>query len=164
VPTIHSWTHDIKLICSESHNCVDLCQFQDLSRYFSDSFLMGTRVLSVDTCPEVPYELFGLEGVRQPRGSELGGLACGDFYFIKASLAAWQPTHFHELIHVAQWKILGAEAYIGLLFLGLTTQGYRLSPLEKMAYSLQDRFGSGRGAFDAVAEVYSELRKLQPLR
>jgi hypothetical protein len=160
--SFNTWAKDMTLAWSDFPHTIELRQLGDLSRYFSESFLIGTRAIPVDTCPDVPYGSFGLEGVRLPRGGELGGLACGDFYFIKTSLSAWQPTHFHELIHVAQWRILGAEAYIGLLLLGLKTQGYRLSPLEKMAYGLQDRFGSGRGTFDAVAEVYSHLRKLQP--
>jgi hypothetical protein len=161
VPIFNRWIEELKQSWSEYTDYVDLGQLEGLAPYFSKSLLRSTRAISVDCCPDVPYEFFGLEGVRLPRGPELGGLACADSYFIKASLAAWQPTHFHELIHVIQWKILGPDAYLGLSLLGLTSQGYRVSPLEKMAYSLQDRFSAGRGAFDAVVQVYCELRGLQ---
>ena len=161
VPLFNGWIDQVKLTWREHDQCTDLYQLHDLTQCFPKTLLDTTRAIPVDCCPDVPYEDFGLGGVRMLRGSEFGGLACGDFYFIKASRAAWQPTHFHELIHIIQWKILGPEAFLGFTLLGLSSRGYLASPLEKMAYSLQDRFGAGRGAFDAVAEVYGALRKVR---
>ena len=45
-----------------------------------------------------------------------------------------EAIHFHELIHVIQWRLLGPEDFLKSYANGLDEFGYENSPLEKMAY------------------------------
>jgi len=48
-----------------------------------------------------------------------------------------------ELVHVIQWERLGVDDFLLAYGAGLMQFGYRDSPLEKMAYSLQASFDGG---------------------
>jgi hypothetical protein len=78
-----------------------------------------------------------------------------------AAAAGLLPTHFHELIHILQWRILGPERFLWLYADGLERFGYRNSPLEIMAYELQERFDAERKPFDVALEVERRLSKSQ---
>ena len=52
---------------------------------------------------------------------------------------------FHEAVHVAQYRLLGEEAFIGRYVRGWAENGfdYFAIPLERQAYALQGRFETG---------------------
>jgi hypothetical protein len=54
-----------------------------------------------------------------------------------------ESLHFHELVHVVQWNQLGVDNFLLAYGIGLLQFGYRESPLEQMAYSLQAQFDEG---------------------
>jgi hypothetical protein len=68
-----------------------------------------------------------------------------------------ESLHFHELVHVVQWRILGPERFLWAYADGLERFGYRNSPLEVVAYDLQERFDAGVKPFDVEAEVARRL-------
>lgn len=69
---------------------------------------------------------------------------------------------FHELVHVAQFGLLGATGFVRAYINGWLTAGrsYLDNPLEAMAFDLQDRSDGGQGVFDAGAEVTQRLRDM----
>jgi hypothetical protein len=68
-----------------------------------------------------------------------------------------EALFFHELVHVLQWSMLGRERFIALYMRGLAKHGYRASPLEKMAYSLQAEFERGAAPFSVEMSVSAAL-------
>ena len=83
------------------------------------------------------------------------------FYFIKQTMVTEEAIHFHELIHVIQWRLLGPEAFLATYANGLDDFGYENSPLEKMAYDAEAAFKRSCPIFDAekfVAEWLGRLR------
>jgi hypothetical protein len=68
--------------------------------------------------------------------------------------------HFHELIHVVQWRLLGAEFFIAMYAGGLEKFGYRNNPLEKIAYDAQELFDRSTAVFDAEKFVSDRLAAL----
>ena len=68
--------------------------------------------------------------------------------------------HFHEMVHVVQWRVLGAERFLALYADGLEAFGYRNSPLEKIAYDAQELFNHSAAVFDAEKLVTEKLESL----
>ena len=94
---------------------------------------------------------------------DFDGVTYLNTYFIKRRKAADEELHFHELIHIVQWRLLGPKRFLKLYADGLEGYGYRDSPLERMAYAAQAEFSGSRQAFDAQTLVLRELRKLSAL-
>ena len=89
------------------------------------------------------------------------GITYLDTFFVVADQARDESLHFHELVHVIQWRILGPERFLWLYADGLERFGYRNSPLEVVAYDLQDRFDAGGEPFDVEAEVRRRLSAMK---
>lgn len=60
-------------------------------------------------------------------------------------------------LHVVQCRILGPEKFLAAYAHGLERFGYRDSPLEVIAYGLQNQFKTGCDPFDVGAEVEARL-------
>jgi hypothetical protein len=93
---------------------------------------------------------------------ETAGITYLDTFFIRADLTWDESLHFHELVHVCAM----ANPRPRTLSLALRGRpggrcGYRNSPLEVIAYDLQDRFDDGCKPFDAEAEVCQRLPAIE---
>ena len=66
-----------------------------------------------------------------------------DTFFVN-SLHQTESIYFHELVHVVQWERLGVDNFLLAYVAGLMQFGYQDSPLEQMAYSLQEDFENDR--------------------
>ena len=87
-----------------------------------------------------PLSTMGLSRFSDFERMDAGGITYLDTYFVRAERAHDESLHFHELVHVIQWRLLGPERFLRLYADGLERLGYRNSPLEEMAYSLQHKF------------------------
>jgi len=83
-----------------------------------------------------------------------------DRYFIKLTVVIEEALHFHELIHVIQWRLLGPEGFLRAYANGLDEFGYENSPLEKMAYDAEASFKRSSAIFDAEKFVVERLSGL----
>ncbi|MCH2210029.1 MAG: hypothetical protein MK110_01915 [Fuerstiella sp.] len=133
---------------------------QRLPGYYSEGFLSASRAIICKQCPAVPLTEFGLRDDALPSPSDAAGFTLRDVYFVTHESVDDESTHFHELIHVVQWHILGDECFFHLYASGLLSAGYRLSPLEEIAYDLQSRFDSDDAEFDVIMEVRRRLANL----
>ena|SRR6266566_2847801 len=68
-----------------------------------------------------------------------------------------EAIHFHELIHVVQWRLLGPDRFLYSYANGLERFGYRQSPLEVMAYDAERMFATSITIFDAEKLVAEKL-------
>ena len=68
-----------------------------------------------------------------------------------------ESLHFHELVHVIQWKLLGAKAFVAAYASGLERFGYRNSPLGVMAHNAQTTFEKSSQPFDVEKLVIGQL-------
>ncbi len=65
--------------------------------------------------------------------------------------------HFHELVHVIQWKELGSLGFLKRYIQEIQTFGYEIAPLEKMAYQLDAHYEVGGQAFSITEYVRQQL-------
>ena len=96
------------------------------------------------------------------RGSA-GLLSLNKAISMVSSNRQWRPkrlVHFHELIHVIQWRLLGSEGFLRAYANGLEEFGYENSPLEKMAYDAEASFKRSFAIFDAEKFVSERLDTL----
>ncbi|MGC1950636.1 MAG: hypothetical protein WA679_24215, partial [Pseudolabrys sp.] len=84
------------------------------------------------------------------------GITYLNTFFIKRDELRNEAIHFHELIHIVQWRILGPEQFLRLYADGLERLGYRDSPLEVMAYDAEAAF-IANDIFDAEKMVARNL-------
>ena len=86
----------------------------------------------VDRVPMPPLSSIGLSRFKEFERGDYDGITYLDTYFLKRSAANDEMLHFHEMMHIVQWRLLGAEFFLAMYAGGLETFGYRNSPLEKM--------------------------------
>jgi hypothetical protein len=83
---------------------------------------------------------------------------------IRSSLSNSQPTqannentHFHELVHVVQWRLLGPDRFLFSHANGLECFGYRQGPLEAVAYDAETAFAGSTSIFNVEKMVAEKL-------
>jgi hypothetical protein len=84
----------------------------------------------------------GLPELGRMENMQMAGITYKNTFFV-SHLHQTESLHFHELVHVVQWETIGANDFLLAYGAGLMRFGYRDSPLEAMAYSLQAAFDRG---------------------
>lgn len=103
----------------------------------------------------------GLAEFAEFEQTSFDGITYKDTYFIRKDHAGDEFIHFHELVHVIQWRELGVEAFLLAYAKGLLELGYRNSPLEGMAYRHQQRFQLDRQPYNVEFEVVGEIQAMK---
>jgi hypothetical protein len=134
--------------------------FPRLSRYFSETLLSSTHVVVVDRVPMPPLSSMGLSQLAAFEHGDFEGVTYLDTFFVKRRSASVERLHFHELIHVVQWQLLGPERFLAIYADGLEKVGYRESPLEAMAYNAEESFCRSDQIFDAENLVAERLSRM----
>ena len=162
-PFVLRWIRQTLADHAQSAQPVASRGFKRLPLYFSQELLDATKFVVVPRVPVPPLSSMGLHRFSDFERGDWDGLTYLDTYFVKRTKATDEELHFHELIHVVQWRLMGPERFLKLYADELERFGYQESPLEKMAYQAQAEFSGSKQAFDAQALVLRELRKLSAL-
>ncbi len=107
-----------------------------------------------------PLGEIGLHQFAEFSNGNYDGITYLDTFFVKRYRATDERLYFHELIHVVQWQLLGAERFLAVYAAGLEAHGYRNSPLEAMAYGAEEVFSRNTTAFDAEKWVVVQLSQM----
>lgn len=125
--------------------------------YFSREFLEQAWFVLVDAVPRPDFPQ-----LRELAGNELfdlvpEGITYGQTYYLLRRHETNLRLHFHELVHVAQWRQLGAACFLRRYLGEVARHGYRGAPLERLAYELEGRYGAATPAFDVPETVRRRL-------
>jgi hypothetical protein len=156
-PLVIGWIRETLAANAQKAQSVASKRFARLPLYFGNELLEVTKVVAVDRVPVPPLSSFGLSRFAHFERVDYDGIAYLNTFFVKQSLVGDESLHFHELIHVAQWALLGPERFVAMYADGLETFGYRHSPLENMAYFAQSGFCRSNEIFDAKKFVAQRL-------
>jgi hypothetical protein len=118
------------------------------------------KFIAIDRLPMPPLSAMGLSRFTAFEQGNFNGVTYLDRYFIKQTVVTEEAIHFHELIHVIQWRLLGPEDFLAAYANGLDEFGYENSPLEKTAYDAEASFKRSFAIFDAEKFVAEHLRRL----
>ena len=156
-PLIAGWLRSTLTVHSSAARSVASCGFPRLPLYFSVETLALANVVLVDRLPIPPLSSWGLTRFADFERSDPDAITYLDTFFLKPHQSKNEAIHFHELIHVIQWRVLGPENFLRSYADGLERFGYRDSPLEVMAYDAEKRFVTSTARFDAEQFVVENL-------
>lgn len=139
-PLIAGWIKQTLVGHAAAAKPVTSFGFSRLPLFYDAEILKSSRAVVVAKVPMPPLSAMGLSRFSDFEHMNAGGITYLNTYFVRADHARDESLHFHELVHVIQWRTLGPEKFLRLYADGLERLGYRHSPLEEMAYSLQFRF------------------------
>ncbi len=113
-----------------------------MAAYFSEDLLRSTVLVQRAPLPLVPgfaVRLASAWGFAFASPSAVAGITFGNV--VATTLPPDAPLLFHELVHVAQYRLLGIFHFSRLYVQGFLAEGsYRAIPLECCAYNLEDRY------------------------
>jgi len=109
-------------------------QFTRLPLYFAERTLQTTKFILLDRVPIPALSTMGLARYAAFEQGNFDGITYLDTYFLRNHAERNEALHFHELIHVIQWRLLGPDRFLAAYADGLERFGYENSHLEKMAY------------------------------
>jgi hypothetical protein len=104
-----------------------------------------------------PLSSMGLTRFAEFERGNFDGITYIDTIFLKPTDSNNENMHFHELVHVIQWRLLGPERFLFAYANGLECFGYRQSPLEAMAYDAETAFVSSKTIFNVEQMVAAKL-------
>jgi len=131
--------------------------FSRLPLYFTEETLASTKVVLADPLPMPPLSTMGLAHFADFERGNFDGITYIDTFFLKPAQSRNENTHFHELVHVIQWRLLGPERFLFSYANGLECFGYRQSPLETVAYDAETAFASSMTIFNVEKMVEEKL-------
>ena len=150
-PLIAGWIQNTLAQHATAAKPVASLGFRHLPQYYDAELLASSRAVVVARVPMPPLSTMGLSRFSDFEQMDAGGITYLNTYFVRADHAADESLHFHELVHVIQWRLLGPEKFLVAYADGLERFGYRNSPLEEMAYNLQRRFEREAQPFNVQA-------------
>jgi hypothetical protein len=144
LPAVREWIEKVLEENKEKAVPVIDLPFPRLQKAFpSDLLEKAKAVVVIGKVPFPPLGRMGLPELAQMENMPMAGITYKDTFFVN-HLHQTESLHFHELIHVVQWERLGVDNFLLAYGVGLMQFGYQNSPLEQMAYSLQEDFDRGK--------------------
>jgi hypothetical protein len=152
LPSVRTWIEMLRGQYASAAQPASTLGFPRLAEYFSGEVLDATRVVTVTTkLPLPPIQDLGIEFIELSRMA-LSAVTYDDLVFVHQSLRT-ERVHFHELVHIVQWRALGVDRFLLTYGAGMIEHGYAHSPLEAIAYDLQSEFDRGVPMPDLEATV-----------
>ena len=159
-PKLRAWIQKTLELYEKNAKPVASMHFVRLPLYFDPSMLETAKFIAIDRLPMPPLSEMGLSRFAVFEQGDFSGITYLNRYFIKQTVVTEEAIHFHELIHVIQWRLLGPEDFLAAYANGLDEFGYENSPLEKMAYNAEAAFKRTSPIFDAEKFVAEQLGRL----
>ncbi len=156
-PKLRAWIQKTLASYERTAQPIASMHFVRLPLYFDRSLLDTAKFIPVDRLPLPPLSAMGLGRFADFEQGNFDGITYLDRYFIKRTMVSEEALHFHELIHVIQWRLLGPESFLEAYANGLDEFGYENSPLEKMAYDAEASFKHSAEIFDTERFVVERL-------
>jgi hypothetical protein len=160
-PKLRAWIQKTLEFYEKNAKPIASMHFVRLPLYFDPSLLETAKFIAIDRLPMPPLSAMGLSRFAVFEQGDFNGITYLDRYFIKQAVVTEEAIHFHELIHVIQWRLLGPEDFLAAYANGLDEFGYENSPLEKMAYDAEAAFKRSSPIFDAEKFVEKHVGHLQ---
>lgn len=149
---IEQWIDQVNFEYSKQRICCSEFS-RSFKGFYKKSFLKKAFFVVVNDIPKPDYPELRQMGLSSFIDMDVDGITYKDTYYIKPHVAMELRLHFHELVHVAQWKLLGSQSFIQRYISEIQTYGYDHAPLEEMAYSCDSHFAKGGDKVDIPSYV-----------
>ncbi|WP_417913246.1 eCIS core domain-containing protein [Candidatus Electronema sp. TJ] len=154
LPKVREWIDHVVQDHAPQARAASSLGFKQLPDFFPQDLIEQVKVVTAAHIPIPPLSSFGLPELAALEQMSAGGITFQNTVFLQVSQAS-ESLLLHELVHVVQWNRLGPDNFLLAYGIGLMQFGYRESPLEQIAYSLQARFDAGilRPGLAVAAEI-----------
>ncbi|WP_233008992.1 hypothetical protein [Rheinheimera faecalis] len=119
--------------------------------FYSPDFLNTAFFVVTNEIPKPDFPELREAGLGNFIDMKVDGITYNDTYYITEEAAKHLGIHFHELVHVVQWRELSPRGFIERYICEIQKFGYNAAPLEKMAYVL-DRHYQRKGPHLSVEQ------------
>jgi hypothetical protein len=141
---------------------------KSLEPYFEPEILISARIRLVELIenPQFYLEILKLSIPNLVDFRQMAGITFVDCILISRKFTydqqAWTSLLFHEMVHVAQYRLLGTKRFAELYVIGWAQNGfeYERIPLERQAYNLQREFDEGKGPFAVAGLLKQEFGRI----
>jgi hypothetical protein len=156
LPCVREWVEATLKAHQDQAVPLDPRVYPRLNQFFPGTVLNRARVVVVaDNPPFPPLSRMGLPEFVSFEAMPIAGITYQNTFFVKHGQQT-ESLYFHEIVHVVQWGRLGVDHFLLAYAVGLMQAGYRNSPLEEMAYALQDGFDRGNLPGDIIGQIQHE--------
>ena len=156
IEQIGQWIDQTNIAYQEQRTCCDHFS-KEFEGFYSVPFLQNAFFAVVDKIPKPDFPELRQMGLGDFIDMDVTGITYKNTYYILPHAINTISLHFHELVHVAQWKILGARNFIQRYIFEIQNYGYSQAPLEIMAYSLDNHFSRGGNKVDIPSFVSEKI-------
>lgn len=139
IEKISKWIHQV----NSSHKVVrQPCSVfkEDFKGFYSPGMLEAAFFVVTDKIPKPDFAELREAGLGDFIDMNVDGITYNDTYYVKKHAASELRLHFHELVHVVQWRELTPQGFIERYVREIKDFGYNEAPLEKMAYALDRHY------------------------
>jgi len=153
LPAVREWIE--KTLEENQDHAVSVIKlaFPRLKKVFPTELLSRAKVVVVfGEVPFPPLSRLGLAEFSQLETMSPTGITYKDTFFV-SHLHQTESLYFHELVHIVQWERLGVDNFLTAYGAGLIQFGYKDSPLENIAYSLQADFDKGVLSANIIEQI-----------
>jgi hypothetical protein len=156
------WIHQTLLVQARDAQSVASIGFKRIPRYFSCKLLTSAKFVHVERVPVPPFSAIGLSRLAAFERGDFDAITYLNTIFLRNLRAGDEQIHFHELIHVVQWQLLGPERFLAAYISGLENYGYCNNPFKVIAYNAEAEFCRNARPFDAEKFVEEEISRIDP--
>ncbi|WP_414828407.1 hypothetical protein [Alteromonas sp. H39] len=154
IEEIEEWIHHVNSSHYEVRQSCSVFQ-ESFKGFYAPEFLNTAFFVVTDKIPKPDFPELREAGIGDFIDMDVEGITYNDTYYVKEQAANEIWLHFHELVHVLQWRELTSPVFIERYIREIQKFGYYNAPLEKMAYALDGHFQS-KGRHLSVAEFVRE--------
>lgn len=156
IKKIENWIDETNLeFIAQAKSCA--CFEDDFKGYYAADFLHKASFVVLDDIPKPDFPELRQMGLGDFIDMPVKGITYKDTYFIREPFVQELRLHFHELVHVVQWNLLGVPNFINRYLLEIQQHGYHDAPLERMAYALDAYFAAGMRGIDVPLFLQAKI-------
>lgn len=141
IEEIEEWIHQVNSSHREVRRSCSVFE-EHFNGFYSPDFLKTAFFVVTDEIPKPDFPRLREAGLGDFIDMDVGGITYNDTYYVKKEAANELRLHFHELVHVLQWREIGPQGFIERYIREIQDLGYDNAPLEKMAYALDGHYQS----------------------
>ncbi|MGE3600746.1 MAG: hypothetical protein AB7N70_34930 [Dehalococcoidia bacterium] len=157
VPTNSSWIDALLVQSAPAAETVAALGLPRLLEYYPAEMLARAELAIVADVPFPPVIDLGLPAFEAMATMPLAGITFRNRFFVRAGQLS-EGLCAHELVHVVQWRVLGTRDVLLTYGLGIVQHGYEASPLEAIAFAMQEAFEAGKTVPGAVEKISVHAR------
>lgn len=136
---IEEWTQHVNSSHREMRRSCSVFE-EDFNGFYSADFLKTAFFVVIDEVPKPDFPGLREAGLGDFIDLDVRGITYNDTYYLKKEAANDLRIHFHELVHVLQWRELAPQGFIERYIREIQKFGYDNAPLERVAYALDEHY------------------------